>query len=83
MTDPNAELLQPDPRTLILSRHPNHELGDVVSIQFDTHEGNRYVLVVDVDTADYLAAVLASAVHSPKVIAAVDQMHAEQRDGLR
>lgn len=78
-----AELLKPNPQSLVLSRHPSHELGDVVSMQFDTHEGKRYVLVVDVDTADYLAAVLASACHSPKVIAAVDQMHAAQRDGQR
>lgn len=78
-----AELLQPDPRTIVVSYHPNHHEGDRLSMQFDDAvTGKRYVLTLDPLTADYLASLFATAVQSPAVQARADQMKAARREGM-
>ncbi|MDA2893064.1 hypothetical protein PDG61_19235 [Mycolicibacterium sp. BiH015] len=74
-------ILQPDPETIVVSLHPSHEHGDVVSVIFhDGPTGYPYRVVLDPDSAYWLAGLLASAVESPRVAAIADQMKAAQRD---
>jgi alcohol dehydrogenase class IV len=77
--DNNITLLQPDPNSIVVNYHPNHSLGDVVSIQFDTEHG-RHVVVFTPAVADYLATLFATAVKSPRIGAIADQMKSAQRD---
>lgn len=74
-------LLQPDPPTVVVSFHPNHHHGDRVSLQFtDATTGSDYRLLLDPDTAHYIGTLFATALESPRVTAAADQMRAAQRD---
>ncbi|AXN45603.1 hypothetical protein MM1218R_03669 [Mycobacterium marinum] len=80
MTFKNITLLQPDVHTLIVSRHPNRRDGDCVSVQFDDTKHGRFLLALSTETADYLATLFATAVHSPRIGAIADQRRAQQRE---
>ena len=79
MTD--VTLLQIDPQTLVVSMHPNRVHGRRVSMAFtDGHTGSRYMIVIDPATTDYLTALLATAIESPRISAMADQVEAAQRE---
>jgi hypothetical protein len=72
-------LIQPDSQTLVASRHPNHELGDAVSLSYtDMQTGEQHLWVIPLAVADYLSSVFASAVRSPAVNAAADRVREAQ-----
>jgi hypothetical protein len=76
----NTTLLQPDPQTILVSYHPEHSLGDAVSVQFDDREHGSHVVVFAPEVANHLSRLLATAVKSPRIGAIADQIRAEQRD---
>lgn len=76
----DTTLLQPCPDSVAISYHPSHAYGDAVSIQFDDPAHGPIVVAFTPETADHIATLLATAVQSPRIHAAADQMRAAQRD---
>ncbi|MDP7725093.1 hypothetical protein [Mycobacterium sp. TY814] len=79
MTTDRPTLLQPDPKTLVVSYHPYRD-GDAVSLQFSDPERGRYVLAFSPEMTNYLATLFATAVKSPRIGAIADQIRAAQRE---
>lgn len=76
----DVTLLQIDGASLVVSMHP-HIDGRRVSAAFtDGNSGQRYMLVIDPATTDYLTRLLATAIESPRISAMADQMEAQQRE---
>lgn len=72
-------ILQPD--ALAVSVHPSHQHGDLISVLFtDGPTSFPYRLLLTPEDAEYLATLLATAVQSPGMKAAADQIRARQRD---
>lgn len=72
-------LLQP--QTLAVSVHPSHHHGDRVSVQFhDGPTGYPYRVLLTPEAAEYLATLLQTAVESPRIGAAADQIRTAQRE---
>lgn len=74
-------LLQPDPESLAVALHPNRELGDLVAVNFtDGATGKDFALVLPLAVTQHVADLLATAVQSPRIGAAADQIRAHQRN---